>query len=61
MPMPKYMRQLTNLTNFSSSKGDFTAGIQTSSLFLEMWVSLHYHPVVQGRLGPLYTNTIEDL
>jgi hypothetical protein len=32
-------------------RGDFTAGIRIANLFLEIWVSLHHHPVVWNYLG----------
>ena len=41
------------LASFSNkSRGDFTVGDQPTNLFLEIWVSLHHHPVVWGCLKP---------
>jgi len=56
-PAPKHMRQLTTWQILlSSGEGDFTAGSWTVNLFLEIWVSLHHHPVVSGHLGPKFHN-----
>lgn len=43
-----------HLARFTSGKKEISqpGGNRTADLFLEIWVSsLHYHPVVQGRLG----------
>ena len=37
---------------FVKQREDFTAGNRTVNVILKIWVSLHYHPLVEGRLGP---------
>jgi hypothetical protein len=46
-PTPKDRRQLTTWQVFLSGREEiFIAENRTANLFLEIWVSLHHHPVV---------------